>query len=428
MSIEKAQRFLAAHKMRAEDFDLHELVEKFTAHMNKGLTTEPDSLLMLPTYIEADNEFQVEKPVVAIDAGGTNFRVAMVKFNQEGDLVIDKIKNDSMPGVGKEISKEDFFNELAGHLNGYAEHTNQIGFCFSYPTEIYPNKDGKLLYFTKEIKAPEVEGEMIGENLLKTLGTPEKQVVILNDTVATLLAGKSASTKKAYDSFIGFILGTGTNVAYIEKNNKIVKVGDLDQAKSQIINIESGNFSEAPRTDVDVAFDNDTANPNNYTFEKMYAGGYFGGLCLKALHTAADEGVFTDETATGLKGISSLASIEANLFTLGEADGENPLSQAVKSEDAGAVSLIIDGLIERAAKLVAGNLAAVILKTEKGTDAEKPVLMTIEGTTFYKLKGLHGMFEKYLQDYLSGDKQRYFEIIEVDRSSLVGAALAALVN
>ena len=45
-----------------------------------------------------------------------------------------------------------------------------IGFCFSYAAEMTPDKDGKLLYFTKEIKARGVVGELIGANLRKRTG------------------------------------------------------------------------------------------------------------------------------------------------------------------------------------------------------------------------------------------------------------------
>jgi hexokinase len=78
--------------------------------------------------------------------------------------------------------------------------------------------------------------------------------------------------------------------------------------------------------------------------------------------------------------------------------------------------------------LVAGNLAAVVLKTGKGKNPERPVLITIEGTTFYKLQGLKVAFEKYFSLYLSGELKRYYEFTEVSQSSLVGAALAAMIN
>jgi hexokinase len=90
--------------------------------------------------------------------------------------------------------------------------------------------------------------------------------------------------------------------------------------------------------------------------------------------------------------------------------------------------VILESIIDRAAKLVAANMASIILKTNKGKSSERPILITIEGTTFYKMHTLKANFEKYLSEYLSGERQRYYEITEVKQSSLVGAALAALIN
>ena len=64
---------------------------------------------MIPTYIEADNQFITDMPVVAIDAGGTNFRAAIIKFNKEGKLEISNLINAGMPGLDGEISKKEFF-------------------------------------------------------------------------------------------------------------------------------------------------------------------------------------------------------------------------------------------------------------------------------------------------------------------------------
>ena len=200
--------------------------------------------------------------------------------------------NAPMPGIDGEISKKEFFHTIAAYVRPLVKEADRIGFCFSYPTEILPDKDGILLQFCKEVQAPEVVGQLIGKNLLETLGMNGEQIVLLNDTVATLLAGKSASPGKEFDSFIGCILGTGTNTCYIERNSNILKNSDIDCTKSQIINIESGNFGKAPRTDIDLEFDNTTNNPGSYTFEKMISGGYFGGLCFSTLELTSREGVF----------------------------------------------------------------------------------------------------------------------------------------
>ncbi|MFN8258996.1 MAG: hypothetical protein U0W24_25125 [Bacteroidales bacterium] len=423
-----AESFLQNHKLLASSLSIQNIVDDFLSEMDKGLQSSEGSLRMIPTYIEADNEFITGVPVIAIDAGGTNFRTALVQFNENGKLEISGLKNSRMPGIDGLVSKSEFFKIIAGYLQNDAHKVDRIGFCFSYPTEIYPDKDGRLLHFSKEVQAPEVVGQLIGKNLLNTLGTPEKQVVLLNDTVATLLAGKSNAFGKTYDSFIGYILGTGTNTCYIEKNKNITKTPNLDLSRNQIINIESGNFNKTPRTDIDLALDNSTGSPGAYTFEKMISGGYFGALCLTAFKFAANENVFSEEAKQKILILKDLNTETVNKFRHGNDPSNALLSVFSDVNDFNSANKIIDAIIERAAKLVAANIAAVILKCGKGQTKEKPVLITVEGTTFYKLYTFRTKFEQFLSDFLSGDKKRYYEFTEVEQSSLVGAALSALIN
>jgi hexokinase len=423
------KRFLEEHRLRPEDINIQNIVDSFLSEMSKGLESNNSSLRMIPTYIEADNHFKVDMPVLAIDAGGTNFRAALVKVSNSGKLEITDVVNDKMPGLEGEISKEEFFSTIADYVKHLAGKTDRIGFCFSYPSEILPNRDGRLLYFCKEVQAPGVVGQLIGKNLLEALGMPEKQIVLLNDTVATLLAGKSASIGHEYETFIGYILGTGTNTCYNENNFNILKNKSLDLSKSQIINIESGNFSLAPRTDLDHRFDSSTTNPGSHTFEKMISGGYFGPLCLLALKTAAKEGFFSEATTSGLLALPELSSEEVNFFILDAKSGRSPLSSIIKDKDDVEGCLqIVNCLLNRAALLVAGNLASVILKTNKGKTIERPILVTVEGSVYYKLHNYRTLIDTYLRSYLSGDRERFVEFMEVKQSSLVGAALAALIN
>jgi hexokinase len=427
--MEKAMQFLEAHKLRASDVDTEHLVNMFHSEMSEGLAGEKSSLRMIPTYIEAENEFLTDVPVIAIDAGGTNFRTSLMTFNSNGRLDLGKISVYGMPGLDREVSKDEFFSVMAGNISQISGKSGRIGFCFSYPTEILPEKDGILLQFCKEVQAPEVIGQLIGKSLLNALGTPEKKIVLLNDTVATLLAGKSASFGKSYDSFIGYILGTGTNTCYIEANSNIIKTKNLHPGRSMIINIESGNFGKARRSDIDMEFDNSTMNPGQYTFEKMFSGGYFGGLCLTAIKRAATEGLFSPEIVLRLNNITDLSSNEVSAF-VSNIQSEKGALEACFTEktDRETCSVIINSLIGRAAKLVAANLAAVVLKTDKGKSQGKPILITIDGTTFYKLPDLKKQFEAYFDEYLSGERKRYVEFTEVAQSSLIGAALAALID
>lgn len=425
----KAQKFLNAHKLSASYIDMKPIVDQFISDMKNGLEGEKSSLLMIPTYLGAEGTIKPNEPVLAIDAGGTNFRAVKMKFDDNLDLITENLQQRKMPAIDEELSNKEFFATLAAYLTEYKNVSDKIGFCFSYAVEIYPNKDGKLLEWSKEVKAPEVIGQMVGKNLLQAMGTPNKEIVLMNDTVSTLLAGQAATAGREFDAYIGFILGTGTNACYIEQNKNITKTPNLNPKESQIINIETGNFDKMPRTDIDVAFDNTTKNPGRYSFEKMIAGGYFGGLCTTALKAAANEDVFSAETKVNLKNIGELSSEDVNKFVCGIDLKTNVLAtQLASKEDAEAAAEIINNLIQRSAKLTAASLAAVILKTGKAQTAEKPILMTIEGTTFYKMNNFQILFEAYLQGFLSGENRRFYEIVEVPNSSLIGAGIAALVN
>ncbi|HUX97005.1 MAG TPA: hypothetical protein VMV47_14815 [Bacteroidales bacterium] len=424
-----AEQFLSNHKLRSFDVDMDDLVRVFTEDMLSGLEGSDEGMRMIPTYIEADNDFVTDTPVLAIDAGGTNFRASIITISGSDGVNISDTVNYGMPGLDGEISSRKFFTTIADYIRPLVDKVNRIGFCFSYPTEILPDKDGRLIQFCKEVQAPEVHGQLIGRNLLEALGTPSKKIVILNDTVATLLSGKSASVGKTYDSFIGYILGTGTNTCYIERNCNILKNTSLDQKASQIINIESGDFGRPPRTDLDMLFDKTTANPGSYKFEKMFSGGYFGGLTLFVLKAAAREGVFLENTATRISNISELSTSMANSYVSMQIQPGNILVDSLRDcMDADNCRFIINTLIDRAAKLVAASMSAVVLKCEKGKSPEKPVLTTVEGTTFYNLHNFRIRFEKYFREYFSGERKRYIEFTEVPQSSLIGAALAVLID
>src|SRR5450759_394821 len=115
------KRFLEEHKLRADDINTQQIVDLFTSDMLNGLDGRESTLRMIPTYIEADNQFLTGVPVVAVDAGGTNFRAALVKFNLMGKLEISNLINAKMPGLEGEISKAEFFKTIAGYVKPNAE-------------------------------------------------------------------------------------------------------------------------------------------------------------------------------------------------------------------------------------------------------------------------------------------------------------------
>jgi len=431
----KVRDFLSKNGMDPGDIDIDQVCRVFLDEMDKGLTGGKSSLAMLPTYIETEQEIPENKPVIVMDAGGTNFRVATVVFGDDGKAAISDFKLYQMPGLKGKVSRKIFFSTMADYIKHVVRKSDSVGFCFSYPIEMFPSKDGRVLFFSKEIRAPQVEGQMIGENLNLAISEAgigqKKRMVLLNDTVATLLAGRADTSGRTFDSYIGFILGTGTNCSYVEQNKNITKKKNLDPARSQIINIESGAFGKAPRGTIDKKFDKSLANPGVNVFEKMISGAYFGPICLWTIQAAVKAKLFHRATAEKLSAIKKLSTKEVSDFMHNPQKSSSYLSKTITNadeEDNATVYWLVDRMIERAAKLTAINLLSVALKTGKGRNPCKPICIVAEGTTFYQLTSLRQRVEYYLKQYLTEKKSVHYEITNVENATLIGAAIAGLTN
>jgi hexokinase len=432
---EKIAEFLKSHGMYHGDIDMEEIAGLFTEQMEAGLAGRESTLAMIPTYIEMDRRLPTDEPVIVMDAGGTNFRAAVVSFDKLGKSTIKKLRKKSMPGVKEEVSREEFFNALAGYIKDIIGASAKIGFCFSYPCEITAEKDGRLIRFVKEIHMSEIVGQKVGENLnaaLERFGLAgPKHIVILNDTVTTLLAGMAGFEDKHYDSFVGFILGTGTNTCYVEQNKNISKVQGLEAGKKMIINVESGGFGKAPRGEIDRRFDAQTNNPDVHTFEKMISGAYLGALCLEVIRSAVRDELFSSMAAEKLRAIKKLDTKQLSDYVAEPSAACSPMGEALfkaSNYDKAMMESLVEAIVTRAAKLVAINLSAVVLISGKGTNPQRPVCIIAEGTTFYSLPRLKERVEEYLKQFLTGKKGRYYKIVQVENATLIGAAIAGLTN
>ncbi|MDA3730726.1 hypothetical protein PBV87_04325 [Niameybacter massiliensis] len=424
-------QFLSQHGMYYGDLNFETECQKFIAEMEKGLSQEGSSLDMIPTYLSVKNNIDTNVPAVVIDAGGTNFRVGLVSFDDNMQPSISDFSKTRMPGIERELSKQEFFGTLVDYTKDVAAKSTEIGFCFSYPTQINKDKDGLLLRWSKEVKAPEVVGEMIGANLvegLKEVDGKDRNVAILNDTVATLLGGKGITSERNFDGYIGFIFGTGTNLCYIEDSSKITKITDA-QDDTMIINTESGAYNKLPRGAMDKVLDESSNNPGDYQLEKMISGRYLGPLVQEVLKGAAKEGIFSTGCNEKVMALENLELIDVSLFVAHPHNSENVLVQCIEeATDCTLMYELIDAMIERAAKISAIKLSACILKTGAGRDQARPVAIVGEGTTFYKLKDYRQKLDFYMRSHLTKEHGHYYEFIQGEDLNLIGTAIAALAH
>jgi hexokinase len=431
----RARSFLRRHGMEPTDFDLDRGLEEYLAEMRRGLAGEKSSLEMIPTYIELGDTIPVGEPVIAVDAGGTNLRIAVVRFDEALHPLIEGYTKLIMPGVEREVSKEEFFGAFAGHLEEHLRASSRVGFCFSFSMEQLPNKDGRVNSLGKEVKAPQVLGELMGENLSAALlargHRKPPRIVIVNDTVTAMLAGMAGSAGRGYSGFLGFILGTGTNTCYLEQNRSITKAPGLDPRGTQVINTESGNYNRVPQGTVDREYNAGTRYPEQHLLEKMVSGAYLGPIALATARRAVAEGLFSAPAAVGLGRLEALSTEAIDEYLSYPALSSHPLGEALsegRPEDRTLLYHLLDALIERAARLAALTLTGAVLQCGKGQDPCAPLCAVVEGSVYWGLKGMRRKVDSYLKSFLEERHGRYLDTIQVENASLIGAAIAGLTN
>lgn len=420
------------------------IVNDFISQMDKR-NHEHSSLAMLPSFLHMPITLDTEKSFIAIDAGGSNLRCALIKFSiidKQYQYTITKESLHAMPGTQKKLSALEFFEALYLCIAPLLDFSDTIGFCFSYPCEISNALDGKLLRWTKEINAPEVENLWIAQALNKLFdkkGKPQKKIIVLNDTVSTLLSSKLTSEQSSNRTtnntknyaHIGLILGTGTNCAFTD-----MSIETNSGRTHEIINIESGAYNGIKNTPSDEQLDAQSLNPKEYAFEKKIAGRYLGNLCLILLNIAASQALLSINCCESIQTFS-----RANKNNLATEQLNELLSQNAKpniftnnENDKNTIRFLINAVIERAALLSALQLFAISKKIYLDLNQSKvqaasraPMLhidISIEGSTYYQLSGYQEKITNTLHSLMQQQGISY-QLLQTKHASLLGAAIAA---
>jgi hexokinase len=435
--LERVDQFFETLCMTRDSLDLNFELERFLSHMKQGLMTfdRNDNLLMIPTYLSLGSKIPLHEPVIVMDAGGTHFRIALVYFDDRLKAVIQDFQRYPMPGTAGEMDKESFYDIIADYMLPYLDHAQKVAFCFSYGTEILQNHDGRILYFSKEVRCEDAAGTLLGESLKKTLAqkgvanADQIQFVVLNDTVAALMGGFAESNAREHSAYTGFVMGTGLNMAYVEENINIQKLrGQIPLLNNMIINTEAGDYLIESSNKIFRKIDERSAQPGISLLEKQLSGRYQGLVAYYMMEEAIEEGLFSDGFASAFNKVTEVASADLDHFV------KDPYSEGLLQDlcrddrDRELIYRIIDSIFERAAQLVSVIFTAVHIKLGKGRNPTKPMAITIEGSTYYKSDMFRNKLHYYVKKFINEEHGFYNEILHVDHANLIGSAMAALLN
>ncbi|XP_050543267.1 hexokinase type 2 isoform X2 [Daktulosphaira vitifoliae] len=410
--------------------------------INNGLgkRTNPSSIVKCYiTYVQDLPNGSERGKFLALDLGGTNFRVLLIELGENNyfhmDSEIFKVPEAIQIGKGTEL-----FDHIAKCLAEFVKKHKvdnskalPLGFTFSFPLRQVGLTKGYLNSWTKGFNCSGVVNEDV-VRLLKEAIKRRKDVEIdvcgiLNDTTGTLMscAWKNPNTK------VGVIVGTGCNACYVEKveNSELF---DGDKSKPHvIINTEWGAFGDdgkldSIRTQYDREIDEVSLNPGCQRFEKMTGGMYMGEIVRLIIVDLARqnklfEGRISEQMKTrgafGTSFISDIESDKANYRETLKVLNEMGISDP-SLVDCANVRYICECVSRRSAHLVSAGLAVLLNKMN-----EKSVTIGVDGSVYRFHPYFHKLMVEKTKQLTNPDIN--FDMMLSEDGSGRGAALVAAV-
>jgi len=428
-------------KLSLSNDQLNDVMRHLLQEMENGLgkdTNPKATVKMFPTYVRELPNGNEKGKFLALDLGGTNFRVLLIELNNEGVSMESKIfaiPQRIMLGTGEQL-----FDHIADCLAIFVKENNignaklPLGFTFSFPCRQEGLTKARLVQWTKGFKCSGVVNEdvvhLLRQAIKKRSDVDIDVVALVNDTTGTLMS--CALTNQ--NCMIGVIVGTGSNACYMESlDNVELWTEDLNEPKQVIINCEWGAYGDNGvldfiRTEYDVHIDKNSLNVGQQIYEKMISGMYMGELVRLVLVRLTKEGILF-----GGKGSDVL--MERDKFYTkyvseieDENDGLNATQQVLEElglnhateKDCHLVRKVCELVSKRAAHLTAAGIATLLKRINKPT-----VTVGIDGSVYR----FHPHFKRWMVEKIKEliPSELQFEVMLSEDGSGKGAALVAAV-
>ncbi|XP_057212479.1 hexokinase-4 isoform X1 [Triplophysa rosa] len=427
--------------------ELEEVMRRMQREMERGLRVETHdeaSVKMLPTYVRSTPEGSEVGDFLALDLGGTNFRVMLVKVGEDeerGWKVETKHHMYSIPEDTMTGTAEMLFDYIAGCISDFLDKHNlkhkklPLGFTFSFPVRHEDLDKGILLNWTKGFKASGAEGNnVVGllRDAIKRRGDFEMDVVaMVNDTVATMIS----CYYEDRSCEVGMIVGTGCNACYMEEM-RTVELVEGEEGR-MCVNTEWGAFGangelEEFRLEYDRVVDETSLNPGKQLYEKLIGGKYMGELVRLVLLKLVNENLLFNGEASDL--LKTRGAFETRFVSQIESDtGDrkqiyNILSSLgiLPSElDCDIVRLACESVSMRAAHMCGTGLAGVLnLMRERRCQEELKITVGVDGSVYKLHPRFKEMFHKLVWEMTP---QCQITFIQSEEGSGRGVALISAV-
>ncbi|TMS14542.1 Hexokinase-2, partial [Larimichthys crocea] len=382
-----------------------DLVKGLGRHSHKNAPVK-----MLPTFVRSTPDGTEKGDFLALDLGGTNFRVLHVRVEateQKMPIIgsqICTIPQEIMLGEGDKL-----FDHIAACLYDFLVSKNlkgqtlPLGFTFSFPCEQKEIGKSILIRWTKGFKCSGVEGKDVVQLLKDAIDRKGDYnigpVAMVNDTVGTMMSCGYMDQ----NCEIGMIIGTGTNACYMEEMKNVERVEGEDGR--MCINTEWGGFGDDGSLEEFLTeFDrelNEKSNRGVQIFEKMIGGMYLGEIVRLVLVKLTKANLlFNGQTS---KALQTPGQFETRFISdIEEQDKGLENTQKILEKlglgrdmvDSCVVRLVCETISSRSARLCAAALATLAnrIRDNRGLSHLKTTV-GVDGAVYRK----HPNFSEELQ-------------------------------
>uniref|UniRef100_I3KL20 Phosphotransferase n=1 Tax=Oreochromis niloticus TaxID=8128 RepID=I3KL20_ORENI len=331
---------------------------------------------MLPTFVRATPDGTEKGDFLALDLGGTNFRVLHVRLEEAQKVLkmgsqICTIPQAMMVGKGEQLKGQ----------------TLPLGFTFSFPCEQLEIDKSILIHWTKGFKCSEVEGKDVVQLLKEAIHRKRDchigSVAMVNDTVGTMMSCGYIDQSCE----IGMIIGTGTNACYMEEMKNVKRIEGEDGR--MCINTEWGGFGD-DRSLADILTEIITHLSRSCDhFEKMISGMYLGEIVrLVLVKMTKDKLLFKGQIS---KALGTPGQFETKFISEIEDGLENAMKILTElglvwdPVDASVVHLVCDTISSRSAHLCAAALATLVNRIRNNRKLDHlETTVGVDGTVYRK--------------------------------------------
>ncbi|KAF1769587.1 hypothetical protein GCK72_001404 [Caenorhabditis remanei] len=439
----------SCERLVLSDQQLRRIMTLMEKSMEQGLSASKKNVAvkMLPTYVDAVPNGTEKGDFLALDLGGTNFRVLHIKLEGKETKMTGKIfrvPESIMRGTGEAL-----FDHIADCMAKFMEENNlkdapklPLGFTFSFPCEQDGLTKGKLVTWTKGFKASGVEGAdvvtMLRDACHRRKDIDIDVVALLNDTVGTLMA----CAFQENTCQIGVIVGTGTNACYMERLDRIPKLaGYVDEhgvtPEEMIINTEWGAFGDDGtmdflRTKWDDAVDRESINPGQHLYEKMISGMYMGECARVVLEDLAKQGLLFGGHSDAISiphcfPTKFVSEIDSDLLEDDDRTFQKTYQiledigvEMITANDCANVAYVCSLISTRAAHLTAAGIAMLLNRINK-----KHVTVGVDGSVYRFHPTYPTLLDAKIAELIVGDIE--YKLMLSEDGSGRGAALVAAV-